>query len=87
MINIKLLTWSLALFAATSFVLCVAYGLIVPEPLHMHGFLEMVLPGFQWLTPLGFGVGLAESFLWGAYGGLLFGWIYNTLYRRTNKQS
>jgi hypothetical protein len=30
--------------------LCVSYGLATPESLHMHGFLEQVLPGSKWLT-------------------------------------
>ena len=30
MLNIKVMTWSLGLFVAISFVLCVLYGLIVP---------------------------------------------------------
>ena len=34
MLNIKVVTWSLGLFTAISFVLCVIYGLIVPPGLH-----------------------------------------------------
>ncbi len=82
MINVKVLTWSLGLFAALSFVVCVLYGLIAPESLHMHSALETILPGFRWLTISGFGVGLVESFLYGVYGGLVFGWIYNGLWKR-----
>ena len=82
MLNIKLLTWSLGLFTAVSFVLCVVYGLVAPEALHMHSALEAVLPGFTWLTFPGFILGLVEAFLYGVYGGLGFGWIYNGLARR-----
>ena len=54
------------------------YGLIVPERLHgMKGFLEAVLPAFQWLTPAGFVLGLIESFLYGVYIGIVFVPIYN----------
>ena len=81
-LNIKLLTWSLGLFTAVSFVFCVVYGLVTPEALHMHSALETVLPGFTWLTFPGFIVGLVEAFLYGVYGGLAFGWIYNGLGRR-----
>ena len=80
--NVKLLTWSLGLFGAVSFVLCVAYGLVTPDALHMHRALETLLPGFTWLTVSGFFIGLAEAFLYGVYGGLAFGWIYNALWRR-----
>jgi hypothetical protein len=41
-LNIKIVSWSLGLFTAISFVLCVIYGLIVPPSLHMAPFLEAV---------------------------------------------
>ena len=82
MLNTKALTWSLASFCAITFLVCVAYGLIVPAPLHMSRALEIVLPGFRWLTPGGFAIGLAEAFLYGAYAGLVFGPLYNTFARR-----
>lgn len=82
MLNTKLVTWSLALFTGTSFVVCVIYGLVTPQSLHMHTFLEQVLPAFKWLTWSGFLLGLAESFLYGAYAGLVYCPIYNWLYRR-----
>lgn len=82
MLNLKLVTWSLALFGAVSFVACTLYGLIVPETLHMTGFLEAVLPGFQWLTLGSFFIGLVESFLYGAYTGIVFVPIYNLLSKR-----
>lgn len=82
MLNIKVVSWSLGLFGAINFVLCVVYGLIMPPRFHSAPFLEMVLPGFQWLTLWGFCVGLIESFLYGAYAGLVFVPIYNVLARR-----
>ena len=82
MLNIKLVSWSLGLFAAISFVLCVIYGLIVPPTLHMASFLESVLPAFTWLTAGGFVLGLLESFLYGVYAGLVFVPIHNFLARR-----
>lgn len=82
MLNIKVVSWSLGIFAAISFVLCVIYGLIAPASLHMAPFLEQVLPGFKWLTFWGFGLGLLESFLYGVYAGLVFVPVYNGLCRR-----
>ena len=83
MLNIKIVSWSLGIFTAISFVLCVIYGLIVPPSFHhMASFLEMVLPAFKWLTFVGFCLGLIESFLYGAYAGLVFVAIYNFLTRR-----
>jgi antibiotic biosynthesis monooxygenase (ABM) superfamily enzyme len=82
MLNVKIVTWSLGIFTAISFVLCVAYGVIAPANLHMAPFLEMVLPAFKWLTFGGFCMGLIESFLYGVYAGLVFVPIYNLLARR-----
>lgn len=82
MLSIKVMSWSLGLFTALSFVLCVIYGLIVPPSLHMAAFLETVLPAFKWLTVGGFILGLIESFLYGAYAGLVFVPIHNYVARR-----
>ncbi len=81
-LNIRVVTWSLAVFTLVSYLLCVVYGLIVPASLHMSQFLEITLPGFKWLTPLGFIIGLVESFLWGVYIGLVFTPIYNFFNRK-----
>lgn len=82
MVNIRLVTWTLALFGAVTFLVCVLYGLIVPSSLHMPELLEQILPGFRWLTLPGLVIGLLESFLYGAYAGLLFSFLYNRLWRR-----
>ena len=83
MLNIKVVSWSLGIFTAISFIVCVIYGLIVPPSLlHMASFLEMAFPAFKWLTVGGFCLGLVESFLYGAYAGLVFVPIYNLLNRR-----
>lgn len=83
MLSVKIVSWSLGLFMAVSFILCVLYGLIVPERLHgMSAFLEMMLPAFKWLTFWGFVLGLVESFLYGAYIGVVFVPIYNFLNRK-----
>ncbi len=84
MLNTKLITWTLGIFTSFSFVICVIFGLITPESIHMHQFLEMVLPAFQWISFGSFLLGLTESFLWGEYGGLFFSLIYNALYRLLN---
>ena len=81
-LNWKVMTWSLGLFAAVTFVVCVLYGLIVPKAFHMVQLLEITLPGFKWLSVGSFVLGLVESFLYGAYAGLVFTPIYNFLVRR-----
>ncbi|NOY46214.1 MAG: hypothetical protein GXP50_12310 [Deltaproteobacteria bacterium] len=82
MLNIRVVTWSLSSFTLFSYLVCILYGLIVPESLHMTAFLESVLPGFRWLTPTGFAIGFVESFLWGAYIGLVFTPFYNFFHSR-----
>jgi hypothetical protein len=82
MLNIKIVSWSLGMFTTIAFILCVIYGLIVPPNLHMASALEAVLPAFKWLTFGGFFLGLIESFLYGAYVGLVFVPVYNCLVRR-----
>ncbi len=81
-LNWKVMTWALGLFGAVTFVVCVVYGLLVPKVFHMVQFLEIVLPGFRWLSVGSFVLGLAESFLYGAYAGLVFTPIYNFVARR-----
>lgn len=39
MLNIKVVTWSLAIWTTFSFVFCVVYGLLTPSSLHMTAFL------------------------------------------------
>lgn len=82
MLNTKVVTWSLALFGAVTFLVCVLYGLIAPAALHMTSWLEQVLPGFRWLTLGGFAIGLVESFLYGVFAGLVFTPIYNAMATR-----
>lgn len=65
--------------------LCVLYGLVVPTTLHMVQFLEITLPGFRWLSVGSFVLGLVESFLHGAYAGLVFVPIYNFVARRAGE--
>jgi hypothetical protein len=45
----------------------------------MREFLAITLPGFEWLTPQGFAIGLVKSFLYGGLIGLIYVPIYNAL--------
>lgn len=82
MLNWKIVGWSLGLTSAMSFIICVIWGLLTPQALHMHEFLELVLPAFKWLTWWGFLLGLIESFLWGFYIGIVYVPIHNFLQKR-----
>ena len=81
MLNIKVVTWSLAIWATLMFVSCVIYGLLTPSSLHMTPFLEQLLPGYKPLSGAGFFVGLIESFLYGAFAGLVYAPVYNLMNR------
>ncbi|HUP21621.1 MAG TPA: hypothetical protein VNB06_01620 [Thermoanaerobaculia bacterium] len=82
MFHLKVWMWSLGIASMASFVLCVVWGLVTTEALHMHEFLEQVLPGFTWLTPASFVLGFIESFLWGAYAAIVFVPLHNFFHRR-----
>ena len=82
MLNIKVVTWSLAVWMAFTYVFCVLWGVLSPHSPHMYLMLEQLLPGFKWLTVWGFCVGLIESFLYGAYAGLVYVPVYNFMQRR-----
>ncbi len=82
MLSIKIVSWALGLSSAVSFIVCVLWGLITPQSLHMHVFLEQILPGFTWLTWWGFLLGLVESFLFGVYAAIVYVPIYNGLTKR-----
>ena len=81
-LNWKVMTSSVGTFGAVMYVSCVVYGLLVPEGFHAPQLLEAVLPGFRWLTVRSFFLGLAETFFYGAYVGLVFTPIYNYFSRR-----
>ena len=82
MLNTKLVAWALGIWTSMTFVVCVIYGLVTSQSLQMSAFLKQVLPAFKWLTWWGFLLGLIESFLYGAYAGLVFCPVYNWLHRR-----
>lgn len=82
-LNIRVVSWSMGIFLAITYTLCIIYGLIVPQRLHgMQDFLESALPAFKWITFGGFILGLIESFLYGVYVGIVFVPIYNFINRK-----
>ena len=66
---------SLSVFFAITYLLCLAFILIIPD-VGMHEPWFQFLPGFS-LSALGILLGLVESVAYGWYVGLLFGWLFN----------
>lgn len=81
MLSIKTVSLALGLTFAISFVVCVLWGLSLPESMHMHQFLQLVLPGFTWISFGSAILGLIESFLFGVYFAVIYVPIYNRLNR------
>ena len=79
MISIRIWTATLACWAGVSYVLCIAWCGVAPEGWHARAFLELALPGFTWLSPASFVIGLLESVGIGAYSGALLAFLHNRL--------
>ena len=75
------LGWALSLFLAVTYLVCVTFDLLFPG-YAMYPTWAGLLPGFIWLTPTGFIIGLVESLLYGWYAALLFGGLYNVFVAR-----
>lgn len=82
MLNIKVCTISSACWMAVSFTVCVLGGVIAPGLPIPHRTLELLLPGFIWISPGAYALGLVESVVYGVYAALLFVGIHNFVARR-----
>ena len=79
MLSTRIWTLTLAAWFAITFVLCIGWCAVAPEGWHARAFLEMALPGFVWLSPGSFAIGLLESVALGAYSGGLLAVLHNRL--------
>ena len=75
-IPIAVLGWSLGLFLAISFTLCVVFGLIFPGATMYQAWLPL-LPWVDWISVPDFLLGLIESFAYGWFVALVFAPIFN----------
>lgn len=82
MLNIKVWTMSLACWMTVTFTICVIGGVIAPGLPIPHRTLELLLPGFTWISPRSFVLGLVETFFYGAYTGWLLVSLHNFFARR-----
>lgn len=76
MLRVKIWTASVAASGAIFYLLCLVGRFLAPETGYHDTFLEVVLPGFEWLTPFGFIAGLAGSLIYGA----VMGWVFSTVH-------
>lgn len=80
------LSVSLGLFFAITFTLCVLFDLAMPAMAMRNAWMPL-LPGFTWLSLPSFLLGLAESFAYGLYTGVVFGLIFNLCARMGGRGS
>lgn len=62
---------TLSSFLLVTYVLCILFGLLVPDIFRMHEAWAPLLPGFEWLTP--------QGVLFGAIGAYGYGWYIAVL--------
>jgi hypothetical protein len=84
MLNSRLWVMTLGSWMAVSFTICVAGGLILPTLPIPHRTLELLLPGFVWISPQSFLLGLVEVVVYGVYAAWLFVSLHNVFARRMN---
>lgn len=88
MLNLRTWIVSSGCWMAITFTICVIGGVIAPGLPIPHRTLELVLPGFTWISPGSFVLGLVETCLFGVYAAWLFVSLHNFLARRwTRHQS
>lgn len=79
--RIKPLGHALSIFFVISFSLCIAWGLVMPDNLHMHEAWSAFLPGFNW-SVLGVLIGLLGAYLYGWYIALVFVPLFNLFHKK-----
>lgn len=84
-LKVGALGMSLATFFVITYLLCILFGFVLPTA-SMHQLLPLLLPGFVWLTWLGFLIGLAWAFAYGWYVALVFAPLYNFFAARGDSQ-
>ena len=82
MLNIKAWTLSAGGWMAVTFTVCVLGGVLAPGLPIPHRTLELLLPGFRWISLGSFALGLVETFAFGVYAGWLFSTLHNVVVRR-----
>ncbi|MBI3077694.1 MAG: hypothetical protein HYY85_12055 [Deltaproteobacteria bacterium] len=82
-LNVKGVALATGLFLGVTYILCtVLFGLLVPGGQALHQLYPLIFPGFTWITPGSFVLGLVESVVYGLYIGGGFSLAYNLVLRR-----
>lgn len=74
---------ALSIFLLISFLICVGFGLVMPDRFHMHEAWAPWLPGFEWLTLSGFIFGSLAAYLYGWYIAAIFVPLYRFFHSKT----
>ena len=82
MLNIKVWMATLAAGMGVTFTLCVLGGVLMPGLPIRHQTLELLLPGFVWISFGSFVLGFVESLLYGVYAAVLMVLSHNVFHRR-----
>ena len=82
MLNIKVWTMSSGGWMAVTFTICVLGGVLAPGLPIPHRTLDLLLPGFRWISLGSFALGLVETVLYGVYVGWSFASLHNFFARR-----
>ena len=85
MLNAKRNALTLGCWMAITFTICVIGGVLLPALPIPHRTLELLLPGFVWISAKSFALGLVEVFLYGVYAAWLFVVLHNFFERRTRR--
>lgn len=72
-----------SLFLAISFSLCVGFDLLFPDHA-MYEAWRRLLPGFEWISPASFLLGLVESYGYGWFFALIWVPLYNVFLARAS---
>lgn len=75
-IPVMALGWSLGIFFAITFAICVAFGLIFTSATMFQAWLPL-FPWVTWISWTSFGLGLIEAFAYGWFVALIFAPLFN----------
>ena len=85
MLNLRIWTLTSGCWMSITYTVCVLGGVIAPAVPIPHRTLELLLPGFTWISLGSFVLGLVETFLFGVYAAWLLVSLHNLFARGERK--